>query len=51
MVRTTTPEQIERNLPALPMGIRQAVVVWVGAAGSLWAMIAAATWLLSSIFQ
>jgi hypothetical protein len=50
MVRTTTPEQIERNLPALPMGLRQAVVVWLGAAGALWAMIAGTTWLVSSFF-
>jgi hypothetical protein len=49
MLRTTTPEQIERNLPALPMGIRQAVVVWLGAAGGLWAMIAGATWVVSSL--
>jgi hypothetical protein len=48
MVRTTTPEQIERNLPALPMGIRQAIVVWVGAAAVLWTMVAGATWLVSS---
>jgi len=50
MVRTTTPEQIERNLPALPMGIRQAVVVWLAAAGGLWAMIAGAAWLVSAFF-
>jgi hypothetical protein len=50
MVRTTTPEQIERNLPALPMGIRQAIVVWLGAAAALWAMIMGATWLVSALF-
>jgi hypothetical protein len=50
MGRTITPEQIERSLPALPMGIRQAIVVWLGAAAALWAMIMSATWLVSSFF-
>ena len=48
MVRTTTPDQLGRSLPALPMGIRQAVIVWFGAAATLWGAVAAASWIVSA---
>lgn len=47
MVRTTTPDQLDRSLPALPMDIRGAVLVWFGAAATLWGVAAAASWIVS----
>jgi hypothetical protein len=49
MVRGTTPDQFARALPALPMGIRRAIVVWFGAAAALWGAIGAATWIFARL--